>query len=379
MNIVIQSNTTLGYLTRRRRNGRLHAIENHPAQRDSSAIAGYNLKVESENTPPQLHSGIYNLEMGHIGPMGFMGRKPVMNNRPAQPDSPAIAGSLLKVESENTHPQPHSGMSILRFYLTSQTGPTSLTEQQTTHVEPYSGMSNLKVESENTPTQPHSGMSNLKVESENTPPQPHSGMSNLRFCLTSQTGPTSLTEQQTTHVETNPGMSNLKVESENTPPQPHSGMSNLGMGLMGHMGTIGLMGQQPVMKNYPARRDSGISILKNSPYRPLAVRLVPQSGDPYRPLVFKTTPAQRDSGMSKLGMGLIGPMGPMGPMGLMGKKPVMKNGPAQQGSGNSILKACPYCPSCPSCPLVFKTSPAQRDSGNSNFGRLSGHRAVGFF
>ena len=95
MNIVIQSNTTLGYLTRRRRNGRLHAIENHPAQRDSSAIAGYNLKVESENTPPQLHSGIYNLEMGHIGPMGFMGRKPVMNNRPAQPDSPAIAGSIL--------------------------------------------------------------------------------------------------------------------------------------------------------------------------------------------------------------------------------------------------------------------------------------------
>jgi len=99
----------------------------------------------------------------------------------------------------------------------------------------------------------------------------------------------------------------------------------LGMGLIGPMGPIGLMGQKPVMENGtaqrdsemsklgvesengPAQRDSGMSILKTSPYRPLAVRLVPLCGDPYRPY-------------------------------------------------------CPYLP------LVFKSGPAQRDSGNSNFG-----------
>ena len=54
-------------------------------------------------------------------------------------------------------------------------------------------------------------------------------------------------------------------------------------------------------KTGPAQRDSGIYILKTSPYRPLAVRLVPLCGDPYRPLDFKTSPAQRDSKMSNSG------------------------------------------------------------------------------
>jgi hypothetical protein len=48
----------------------------------------------------------------------------------------------------------------------------------------------------------------------------------------------------------------------------------------------------------PAQQDSGNSILKNCPYRPLAVRLVPLCGDPYCPLNFKTIPAQQDSKMS---------------------------------------------------------------------------------
>jgi hypothetical protein len=49
---------------------------------------------------------------------------------------------------------------------------------------------------------------------------------------------------------------------------------------------------EPV-KTTPAQRDSGISILKTSPYRPLA----PLCGDPYCPLAFKTRPVQRDSKM----------------------------------------------------------------------------------
>ena len=54
----------------------------------------------------------------------------------------------------------------------------------------------------------------------------------------------------------------------------------------------------PHGQNAPAQRDSGMSNLKTSPYRPLAVRLVPLCGDPYRPLDFKTSPAQRHSKMS---------------------------------------------------------------------------------
>jgi hypothetical protein len=70
-------------------------------------------------------------------------------------------------------------------------------------------------------------------------------------------------------------------------------MSNWGMGLMGPMGLIGLMGKNPVMENHPAQRDSKISILKTSPLCP------------YCPLAFKNRCAQRDSGMSKLGLFLI--------------------------------------------------------------------------
>jgi hypothetical protein len=56
-------------------------------------------------------------------------------------------------------------------------------------------------------------------------------------------------------------------------------------------------------KSSPAQPDSPAnagSIFKNCPYRPLAVRLVPLCGDPYRPLVLKTMSAQADSEISKL-------------------------------------------------------------------------------
>ena len=95
-------------------------------------------------------------------------------------------------------------------------------------------------------------------------------------------------------------MSNLAEAVKNSPAQQDSIMSNLGMGVIGPMGPmepIGLMGRKPVMENHPAQRgyknsnlvfpmclagpamrddsvvkavqrDSGISNLKNSPYRP---------------------------------------------------------------------------------------------------------------
>jgi len=155
------------------------------------------------------------------------------------------------------------------------------------------------------------------------------------------------------------------------------------------------MGQRHKIESSPAQRDSEISILKTSPYRPC------------RPLDFKNSPAQQDSEMSilktklsqqhsemsNLGVGLIGPMGPIG---LMGKKPAMKNRPAQRDSGNSILavgvlrilgilgwktksKSRPaqrdsgiykleIRPFCPSCPLVLKTTPVQRGSRMSKLG-----------
>ena len=57
------------------------------------------------------------------------------------------------------------------------------------------------------------------------------------------------------------------------------------------IGVIGVIGVMRVMekKPSPAQRDSEMSILKTSPYRPYG---------PYRPLDFKTSPVQRDSKMS---------------------------------------------------------------------------------
>jgi hypothetical protein len=66
--------------------------------------------------------------------------------------------------------------------------------------------------------------------------------------------------------------------------------------------------------------------------------------------------------MSNLGMGLIGPMGPIG---LMVQKPVMKTTPVQRDSGNSNLK------------VETENGPVQRDSGNSKLGVLGILRSLG--
>ncbi len=106
--------------------------------------------------------------------------------------------------------------------------------------------------------------------------------------------------------------------AENDPAQRDSEMSNLGMGLIGLTGPIGLMGRKPVMENghaqrdsknsnlagavktSPAQRNSKNSNLKTRPTGQPAIRLVPQSGDPSRPLDFKNRSAQLDSEMSNL-------------------------------------------------------------------------------
>ena len=155
---------------------------------------------------------------------------------------------------------------------------------------------------------------------------------------------------------------------ESSPAQRGSGISKWGMKLMG---------KKHKNKNCPAQRDSGMSILKKSPYSPLAVRLVPQGGDPYRPLVFKNSPAQRDSKISNLGV-----LGILRSLGILGGNTKKENRPAQRDSGMSILKTSPYRPYLlavrlvpqsgdPYRPLDFKNRPPQRDSKMSN-GRLSG-------
>ena len=112
------------------------------------------------------------------------------------------------------------------------------------------------------------------------------------------------------------------------------------------------------MENSPAQRDSKMS---NGRLSGLFCRWQGGWG-------HETSPAQRHSGISILGIGLIGPMRPIG---LMGQKPAMKNSPAQRhfpAKAGSILKTGPYRPYRP---LSFKNHPAQRDSKMSN-GRLSG-------
>jgi len=111
-------------------------------------------------------------------------------------------------------------------------------------------------------------------------------------------------------------------ETENSLPQRHSKMSNLGFAAYCHS-----KHQKNEISTMQIRNTWGLFMGKLT--------------------VIKTSIAQRDSELSKLGMGLIGTMGPIG---LMGKKPVMKNRPAQRDSKMSILK------------VAAKNSPAQRDS-----------------
>jgi len=134
-----------------------------------------------------------------------------------------------------------------------------------------------------------------------------------------------------------------------------------------------ISGLRQSAENGHAQRDSGISILKTSPTGLLTVRLVPQSGDPSRPLDFKTSLAQRDSGISNLGAGVLGILRILGGktvrqgvrsqksgtrMGTENRKNRMR--PAQQDSEMSILTVRPLCPYCPYCPLVLKTAPRKK-------------------
>ena len=69
---------------------RRHTIKTSPAQRDSEISI---LKAESETTPAWQDSGMSNLGLGlmsPMGPIGLMGKKPAMKTSPAQRDSKMI-------------------------------------------------------------------------------------------------------------------------------------------------------------------------------------------------------------------------------------------------------------------------------------------------
>jgi len=252
---------------------------------------------------------------------------------------------------------------------------------------------------------------------ENSLPQRDSKMSNLRIDQTSQT---CQTEPKCSPAQRHSKMSNLAEAVKNNLPQRHSIMSSLGV--------LGILRWKTKSKNSPVQRDSGISILKTSPYRPYGpycpldfknrpaqrhsimsilrvLRIQGSLGMPGWETKSKNSPAQRDSIMSNPVMGLIGPMGHIG---LMGKKPANQNSPAQWDSGTynlgigdmtepqcapaqrdsgiynlkveiestlpqrhskmSNLGHCPNNPLCPYCPLDLKTSFPQRNSEMSNLG-----------
>jgi len=142
-----------------------------------------------------------------------------------------------------------------------------------------------------------------KYKTKNGPVQRDSGNSNLGVLrILRILG--SKTKSKTTPAQRDSEISKLGVlgilgeqqRMKTSPAQQDSGIYNLVTGRTSQTRPTGLTEPQ----RSPAQRDSGISILKTSPYRPclLAVRLVPQSGDPYRPLFFKNRPAQRHSKMS---------------------------------------------------------------------------------
>ena len=324
------------------------------AQRDSgkSNLVGSAMRImrimgsmrkrhKTKKCSAQRDSIMSNLGMGLIGPMGtigLMGQKTVIENSPAQVDSgisklragptgllavrlvPQSGDPYCPSAFKNAPAQPDSKRS--NFGL----GEHCPRKGRKTHT---GGILTIKIKNiqgwfmgrwrnepmskmQNGPAQRDSIMSNLKIETENSLPQRYSKMSNLGFV---EYGHSKRPKKEILTIEVKnisaknltlkpkwlnlisaqrySKKSNLGVETENSPAQPSSGIYSLGMGLMVPMGLM----RKHKSKNSPAQRDSGLSNLKTCPTGLLAVRLVPQSGDPCCPLVFKTSPAQRGSKM----------------------------------------------------------------------------------
>lgn len=137
-------------------------------------------------------------------------------------------------------------------------------------------------------------------------------------------------------------MSNLKTETENGLPQRHSRMSILNFGDIAPAECSEKVMFVVQIKNIAGCFGRLSGLLCRSP-----------SGGPYCPscpLVFKTTPAQRGSGISILGVGVLGILRILG---VLGWKTKTENSPYS-----------PYRP------LDFKTTPAQPDSGDNMRGDL---------
>ena len=307
----------------------------------------------AETNPAQRDSGISKLR---VGVLGILGRKTKSKNNPAQRRSKMSNGRMSGVSCwphrqniESRPAQRDSIMSNLGMGVMRVIGVMGVMWKGHTikdsPVQQDSKISNLKVETEKRPAQRDSGIYNLAYrpfcpycpsDLKTAPAQQDSRMSNLGMGLLRPMRPMrpiGLMGQKCAPAQRDSEISNLK-NSPALRDSPANAGPNLGLGVLG---MLRILGRKTKSKNASAQADSGMSILKTSPTVLLAVRLVPQSGDPYSPLIFKTSPAQQDSRMSNLGMGL------MRPIGLMGQKCA----PAQRDSGISNLK----------------TSPAQRDSG----------------
>jgi len=363
-----------------------HKTKTSPAQRDSgnSILAGN--------------------AMGRMRIMGSMRQRHKSKNSPAQRDG-RLSGVLCWPHGQNRPTQQDSGISIFRMGEHVHTESAKHTKDGifTMRIRNIDGcftgkrVDGAMSKMQNCPAQRYSKMSNLKIKTENSFPQRHSKMSNGRLsgvlCW-----PHGQNEMSTARIK------------------------NI-------VDAIRVMGQKHKTKNSPVQRDSGMSNLAVRLTSQLAVRLVPQSGDPTSPTERQRAPAQRDSKMSngrlsgvscwphggrlseisparrdsgiyKLGNGAyrsygtygthgpktcnenrpaqrdseisiladgtMGLMGVMRVMRLMGGKPEKQNRSAQRDSGNSILKTCPYRPYCPYRPLDFKNRSAQPGSKNSN-------------
>jgi len=320
-------------------------------------IPGFRRSVE--NGPAQQDSKMSNLGMGLIGPMGhigLMGRKPVMENRPAQrysgmsiletsPYRPSCPYRPLNFKNQSRS----TGLRKLYFGNGTE-GSSKILKCGSSKVMKQKRLMGRKHIGKNSPAQRDSENSNLGVmgilgcKTKTSPVQWDSGIYKLWLGLIGPMGHIGLIGQKPV-MENRPAqqdsiMSNLKVESENSLPQRDSGNSNLRvLGILRSLGwkavrqgvRMGTENRKTRMR--PAQLDS---IMSNFGW--MGERVNESMGKAEN----KTRPAQRDSEMSNLGTGEQGIV----TVQINNNKPFLPlclcdlvvNGPAQRYSKMSNLK-----------------------------------------
>jgi hypothetical protein len=228
--------------------------------------------MKIQNCTAQRDSGIYSLGMGVMGVMGIMRERHIIENSPLQRDSKMSNGRLSGVscwphgrKTENAPARWDSGISKLRVLgILRSLG--ILGEQPVMQISPDQRDSEISI-LKNRPLCPYCPCCPLDFK--NGPAQRDSKMSNGRLS----------------------GVS-CWPHWQNRLPQRDSGNSILGVGSLETLRSLGILGGKTKSKSSSAQRDSeisnlkvetgnslpqrdsGNSILKTCPYRPLAVRLV---------------------------------------------------------------------------------------------------------